>query len=110
MAPPGENIVLVLAFTVEADRHEAGAREHWGGALCIWIQDRTEAELASIQRSMGEPWIPKMGIETTFSDRDITIGTVIIGVIVTTPEFEAELARRYGEGVVKVVPALRPVD
>ncbi len=110
MQPWGENIVLVLAFTGDAERHEAEAREHWGGALCIWIHDRTEAELASIQRDLDEPWIAEMGIETTFSDRDITIGTVMIGVIVSTPEFEAELARRYGEGVVEVRPALHPVD
>ena len=106
----GENVVLVLAFTEDAERHEAEAREHWGGALCIWIHDRTEKELASIQRDLDEPWIAEMGIETTFSDRDITIGTVMIGVIVSTPEFEAELARRYGEGVVEVRPALHPAD
>ena len=110
MQPWGENVVLVLAFTGDADRHEAEAREHWGGALCIWIHDRTNAELGAIQRGLGDPWIADMGIETTFSDRDITTGTVMVGVIVSTPEFEAELARRYGEGVVQVFPALRPVD
>jgi hypothetical protein len=110
MQPWGENIVLVLAFTGEAERHEAEAREHWGGALCVWIHDRTDAELGSIQKALGDPWIADMGIETTFSDRDVTMGTVMVGVIVSTPEFEAELVRRYGEGVVQVFPALRPVD
>lgn len=110
MQPWGENIILTLAFTGEAERHEAEAREHWGGALCIWIHDRTTAELGAIQKALGDPWIADMGIETTFSDRDTTTGTVMVGVIVSSPEFEAELARRYGEGVVQVFPALKPVD
>lgn len=109
MQPWGTNIILVLAFTGEAERHEVEAREHWGGALCIWIMDRTEKELATIQRELGEGWPEEMGIETTWSDRDITMGIVHIGVIVSTPAFEAEVDERYGDAVV-VRPALHPVD
>lgn len=111
MAPYGENIILVLAFTGDAERHEAEAREHWGGALCIWLHERTNAELGRIQEDVSDSgWPEEMGIETTWSDRDITVGTVSIGVIVSTPAFEAEVAERYGEGVVRVFPALRPVE
>lgn len=110
MQPWGENIVLVLAFTGDAERHEAEAREHWGGALCIWMNDRSARELARIQEEVSGRWTERLGVETTWSDRDVVSGTVQIGVIVSTPEFEAELDRRYGPGVVEVRPALRPVE
>jgi hypothetical protein len=110
MQPWGPSIVLVLAFTGDAERHEVAAREHWGGALCVWVADRTEKELSDIQTDLSEGWIEDMGIETTWSSTDITVGVVEIGVILSTPEFEAELDRRYGEGVVVVFPALRPVE
>lgn len=110
MQGAGENIVLVLAFTGDAERHESEARQHWGGGLCIWIHERTQRELGEIQSAMGDPWVKELGIETTWSDTDIVNGIVSIGVIVSTPEFEAELARRYGAGVVRVLPALRPVE
>lgn len=110
MEAEGTNIVLTLAFTGDAERRESETRENWGGALCIWIHERTQRELGEIQSALGDPWIKEMGIETTWSDRDVTTGIVSVGVIVSTPAFEAELARRYGAGVVKVVPALVPVE
>jgi hypothetical protein len=106
----GENIVLVLAFTGDPERHEAEAREHWGGALCIWIMDRTHRELGQIQDDLSGRWPERFGVETTWSDRDVQRGTVQIGVIVNTPEFEAELERRYGKYAVEVRPALHPVE
>lgn len=108
----GENIILVLAFTGDPERHDSEARVHWGGPLCIWVHDRTQAELSRIQAELGSEsgWPEEMGIETTWSDLDITAGTVSIGVIVSTPAFEAEVAERYGEGTVRVVPGLHPVE
>lgn len=110
MIPQGTNVVLTLSFTGDAERHEQEAREHWGGALCIWLQDRTQKELSAIQKDLDPEWIEEFGVERTWSDSDVTTGIVSLGVIVSNPEFEAELERRYGPGVVRVVPALRPVD
>ena len=106
----GKNIILVLSFTGDPERHEDEARVHWGGPLCIWVHDRTEADLGRIQAELGSGWPEEMGIETTWSDRDITVGTVSIGVIVGTPAFEAEVVERYGMDTVRVVPALRPIQ
>lgn len=104
-----ENIALVLAFTDDAERHEDEAREHWGGALCIWINDRTYKELKGIQEELGGGWPEEFGTETTWSSIDIKAGIVELGVIVSTPAFEAELDERYGENAVEVHPALQPV-
>lgn len=104
-----ENIALVLAFTGDAERHEDEAREHWGGALCIWINDRTYRELRGIQKELGGGWPEEVGIETTWSGMDIKAGMVELGVIVSTSAFEAELDERYGENAVEVHPALKPV-
>lgn len=107
----GDHVVLVLAFTGDAERHEAEAREHWGGPLCIWIMEHSNRELGQIQRDVSDgKWTEDFGVETTWSDRDVTTGIVMIGVIASTPEFEAELERRYGPGVVEVHPALHPVE
>lgn len=111
MQPWGENIVLVLAFTGDPERHETEAREHWGGALCVWVKDRTEEELETIQDELSDGWPEEeFGIETTFSSIDITAGTVELGVVVSTPAFEAELEDRYGSLAVVLRPALHPVD
>lgn len=108
MQPWGENIVLVLAFTGDPERHEAEAREHWGGALCIWLNDRTEKELTDIRGELGG-LAEEFGIEPTWSDLDVQAGVIQFGAIVSSPAFEAELAERYGDAV-EVYPALRPVD
>ncbi len=110
MQPWGENIVLVLAFTGDRERHEAEAREHWGGALCVWEQqERTERELMDIQGDLGAAE-EELGFESTFSSIDIVTGVVELGVVVSWPELEAALAERYGAGAVVVRPALHPVD
>jgi hypothetical protein len=45
----------------------------------------------------------------TFSSVDVAANQVEFGVAVRTPELDAELAERYGEGTVRVIPALEPV-
>lgn len=107
--PWGENVILVLTFTGDAEQHEEEAREHWGGALCIWINDRPYGELERIQEELNGGWPEDFVIETTFSGIDVEAGTVDLGVIVTTPAFEAELNERYGQKTVVVQPALKPV-
>jgi hypothetical protein len=71
---------------------------------------RLEPGLAQIQDDLSGRWPVRFGVEATWSDRDVETATVQIGVIVTTPEFEAELERRYGKNAVGVRPALRPVE
>jgi hypothetical protein len=105
----GENVALILAFTGDAERHEDEAREHWGGALCIWTNNRTYKDLKRIQEELGGGWPEEFGIETTWSGIDIKAGMVELGAIISTPAFEAELGERYGENAVKVHPALQPV-
>ena len=50
----------------------------------------------------------EVGAEMTFSDVDIASNQVQMGVIVTSSALEQALAERFGDGAVRVVPALRP--
>jgi len=114
LTPPTESTedpgpyVLVLGFTGDLDRHRAEAAKLWGGPLCVFEQHRTFRELRSIQRGL-EDVAADVGAEMTFSDVDISSNRVEMGVIVTSPELERVLADRFGEGAVRVVPALRRV-
>ncbi len=95
-------LVLVALFTGDLERHEQELRALWGGALCVAGAQRSEAELAAIQDEVTE-------VEgLVWSSRDTVGNRVEIGVIVDDG-IQADMDERYGEGVVVVVPQLRPV-
>lgn len=95
-------LVLVVRFTGELERHEQELRELWGGALCVTGAERTEAELAAIQEEVSrEPGL-------LWSSPDVVGNRVELGVILDDG-VQARLDERFGDGVVVVQPALRPV-
>jgi hypothetical protein len=100
--------VLVLGFAGDLERHRREAEELWGGPLCIFQQERTYRELRSIQRRL-EDVAAEVGAEMTFSSGDVVSNQVEMGVIVSSPQLEQALVERFGEGAVRIVPALRPV-
>jgi hypothetical protein len=96
-------LVLNLRFTGDLARHEAEAREAWGGALCVSGATRSIADLEAVQRELGDQ-------EGTLSSSiDVTRGVVELAVMVAEPEWRRSLDERYGEGTVEVTGALRPV-
>lgn len=107
---PGEEVqandptklVLNVMFTGDLERHERELRSLWGGALCVSAAEHTEAELARIQASLTEE------AHVLWSSTDTPGNRVEVGVVVDDG-LQARLDERYGEGVVVVVPALRPV-
>lgn len=96
-------LVLVVLFTGDLERHERDLRAIWGGALCVAQAERSEAELDAIQQEIGEVEGFMWSGRTTV-DNNVELGVVIDDGI------QAEMDERYGEGVVVVVPELRPVS
>lgn len=103
------DIILNVAFTDDPQRHEPELREVWGGPLCLTENERSYREVRAIQRELTDIAEREFGLRLLWSDTDETRGTVGIGVVVIDEETRAKLDERYGEGVIKVDAALRPV-
>jgi hypothetical protein len=97
-------LVLNVRFTGDLDGHETELRQRFGGPLCVSEAERTEAELRTIQDEVFEE------LDGHYASTDIIGGVVQIGVVVAEPDVQAELDDTYGEGVVELLGALRPVD
>lgn len=111
--PPGEpnpedpgDIILNVSFTADIEGHEQELRESWGGPLCVSEGGKTYKELREIQRTFDPA---EFGLEGLWSDINVTQNYVEFGVIVVDDEAMEKIDERYGPGVVKIVPRLRPV-
>jgi hypothetical protein len=100
--------VLNAAFTGDPHRFESALRGVWGGPLCLLSFDRTHRELVRVQREL-EGVADSMGFELLWSSVDVIDNEVELGIVVAEPRIEAALAEAYGEGTVRIVPALQPV-
>jgi hypothetical protein len=112
--PPGKmgpnDIVLNVAFTGDLARHERELREIWGGPLCVIERGHLYRDLKSVQRELGEVAESDFGLQVLWSDIDEIGGAVLLSVVTIDEATQAELDRRYGEGVVEVTAQLRPVE
>ena len=114
--PPGEGpygpdeIVLNAAFTGDLDRHRRELAEIWGGPLCVVRYERTEAELSRVQNELTERAEADFGLVVLSSSVDIVDNQVELGVVIAPEEAQAAVDARYGDGVVRLVPSLRPVE
>ena len=114
--PPGEGpygpdeIVLNAAFTGDLDRHRQEIAEIWGGPMCVVRYERTEAELRRIQNELTDRGEADFGLKVLSSDTDIVDNQVVLGVVIAPEEIQAAIDARYGDGVVRLVPALEPVE
>lgn len=98
-------LVLNLRFTGDPGEREEWIREVWGGALCVTAADRTLQELLGIQQQLqlDHPGLLSSGVDEPGN-------RVVAQVLVASPELQAELDDRFGEGVVALHGWLRPVD
>jgi hypothetical protein len=101
--------VLVLGFTGDLERHRAEAARLWGGPLCVIQQSRPLSELKSIQRGLEEV-TAEIGTGYLGSGIDVMRNQVSLATVIATPELEAALATRFGEGAVQIEPELHPVE
>jgi hypothetical protein len=104
------DVVLNVAFTGDIERHERELREIWGGPLCVVERGHLYRDLKSVQRELGDVAESDFGLQVLWSDIDEIGGAVLLGVVTIDQATQAELDRRYGEGVVEVTAQLRPVD
>jgi hypothetical protein len=99
-----ERMVLNLRFTADLDRHEREVRETWGGALCVTEAEHSLQELEEIKDELST-------LDTLSVDADDVRNVVVLTVILDRDgELQREMDQRYGEGVVEVESALKPVE
>jgi hypothetical protein len=98
-------LVLNLRFAGDLERHEAEARQRWGGALCVSEAAASMVDLEEVRQEAQGVVADQM----LFSSIDEVTGRVEIGVIVDDG-MQRRMDERFGEGVVLVTGALRPVE
>lgn len=98
-------LVLNLMFTRSLAEHEQEIREVWGGALCVSLGVRSEAELLDIQSRLHADFP-----EISGSGPDIRSGVLAAHTMVATTTMQSELDARYGDGAVVLHGYLQPID
>jgi hypothetical protein len=104
-------VVFNAVFAGDSERHESAIRGIWDGPLCVVERNvPTADELARIRREV-EASLDELGLQMLSSSGPDIEPIIQIGVVVD-PEGKAQatLDTRYGPGVVRLVPALRPVE
>jgi hypothetical protein len=108
---PSDEWVLVVTTTGDLAEAEAAARELWGGPLCVAPATRTGEELRAVQAAVtgGESGD---GLVDDFLSAGVDSRTeqVVVTVLVATRELQDRLDAEFGEGVVRLVGALQPID
>lgn len=102
------DLVLIVAFTSDLERHRAELAEVWGGPLCLVKHERRMADLLRIQKEFSPP--NEWGLRLLGSSVDVVHNDVEVTVVVFDEETRARVDARYGEGTVRLTSALTPVS
>lgn len=106
-------VVFNAVFAGDAEQHEAEIGKLWSGPLCVVARDVPSARELSRIRSEAEARLDELGLRMLWSSsQSPSIEQVIeIGVVVDVDGAgQAALDARYGPGVIRLVPALRPAS
>ncbi|MEV4774313.1 hypothetical protein [Microbacterium sp. LWH12-1.2] len=99
----GHNI-LNVAVRGDAEPAEAILRQTWGGALCVFTVDYTEAELNAVLQELVATY------SFLTAGPDGRSGTVWLSVVYDAGgELQREVDEKYGAGLVRVSSVLQPV-
>ena len=104
--------IMNVVVTGDVAETEAAIRKAWKGPLCVVQHEgRTRKELQAI-RAEAETFIQEeLGLEMTWSQEgDVGLAAEVGVVIDVDGAAQAALDERYGPGMVKVFPGLRPVE
>jgi hypothetical protein len=104
-------VIVNAVFTGDRERHEAEMRKVWGGPLCVVERDvPTADELARIRKE-AEASLDDLGLEMLWSAGPGVEPIIEIGVVVDVGgKGQAALDARYGAGVVRLIPSLKPAS
>ena len=104
-------VIFNAVFTGDTDRHEAEIRKVWDGPLCVLARDvPTARELSRIRKEV-EAGLDELGLEMLWSGGPGVDPVIEIGVVADVGDkAQAALDARYGPGVVRVIPALKPAS
>ena len=104
-------VVFNAVFTGDAERHEAEIRKVWNGPLCVVARDvPTARELGRIRKEV-EAGLNDLGLQMLWSGGPGVDPVIEVGVVADLGgKAQAALDARYGPGVVRLVPALKPVS
>jgi hypothetical protein len=104
-------IIVNAVFTGDRERHEADMRKVWGGPLCVVERDvPTADELARIRKE-AEASLDDLGLQMLSSAGPGVEPIIEIGVVIDVEgKGQAALDARYGAGVVRLSPALKPAS
>ncbi len=110
---PYPQTIMNVVVAEDVAGAEETIREVWGGPLCVVEREgHTEQELAAI-REEAELWIERdLGLIINWSEGgDLGQGAAKVGVMVDPGGLgQAALDERYGEGIVRLLPVLTPVE
>lgn len=104
--------IMNVVVTGDVAETEAAIRKAWTGPLCVVQHEgRTQKELQAI-RAEAETFIQEeLGLEITWSQEgDVGLAAEVGVVIDVAGAGQAALDERYGAGMVKLFPGLRPVE
>jgi hypothetical protein len=104
-------VIVNVVFTGDAERHEAEIRKAWDGPLCVVERDVPSADELSRIRKEAESSLDELGLQMLWSDGPSVEPVIEIGVVVDVAgRGQAAFDARYGAGVVRLVPALKPAS
>jgi hypothetical protein len=103
--------IMNVVVTGDVAETEAAIRKVWRGPLCVVQHEgKTQQELQAI-RAEAERFIQEeLGLEMTWSQEgDVGLAAEVGVVVDVDGAGQAALDDRYGAGMVKLLPGLRPV-
>jgi hypothetical protein len=97
--------IMNYRFTRDIARHERELAARWPGPICVTKANKTRAELEAIQRTLDRELQDRL----LGSSADEVTGKVYVSLWVGDADLQRRCDERFGEGVVEVAGALRPV-
>lgn len=104
-------VIVNVVFAGDRERHEAEIQKVWNGPLCVVARDvPTARELGRIRKEV-EAGLGDLGLQMLWSAGPAVEPVIEIGVLADVGrKAQAALDARYGPGVVRLIPALKPVS